>query len=49
MEIVGKMEEKKKVISVSVGYSFLRHVGVGDTGISLLPGKGKVREVSDSP
>lgn len=49
MGIVGKMEEKKKKEVIGVGYSFLRHVGVGDTGISLLPGKEKVGEASDSP
>lgn len=47
--IVEEKKRRKEVISVGIGYSFLRHVGVGDTGISLLPGKRKVREVSDSP
>lgn len=37
--IVEEKKRRKEVISVGIGYSFLRHVGVGDTGISLLPGR----------
>lgn len=45
----GKDGRKKKKEVIGVDYNFLRHVGVGDTGISLLPGKEKVGEASDSP